>query len=242
MPKIYEANILAELGDMAMQHKVLYLALWELANPIGVVVVNLAQISALAGYSGCHYIKSDLDALGKRVVWLDPARVLLPKYLVTTVVRLSPNSRGQHKVFDLIRQEWGASKFNLKPFYYAWDALGCGDIAPLSNDVYEGEERKLPAYIVKTRKEAELAHEVLTPPDIPADILHQFDLYTETMYLEAMQQTTIGGCNRHRWTVGMVLDNQAALVKAIQDGIAPNNIINSIRSAKNKFYTTILFR
>lgn len=238
MPKIYESGILSKLGDMSGQHKLLYLALWELANPLGIVEVNLAELGALAGDYRFH--RSDITALGNRVVWLDQSRILLPTYLKTTIGRLSKASRGQKKIFELIQQEWGATKENLGPFYEAWNGLGIGTLAPPSIGTYQGENMPLPQFLIDHREEAENAAKVMLSGVFPPEIANHFKQYMDEMYYNAMKQTTLSGCYKYEWKVSIVLDNESAIQDAINRGVPEYKIISAIRKAKNKHYVTIL--
>jgi|APGre2960657404_1045060.scaffolds.fasta_scaffold04885_6 hypothetical protein len=238
MPKIYESNILSNLGDMSGQHKLLYLALWELANAIGIVEVNLPELGALAGDHKYH--RSDLAALGNRIVWLDASRVILPKYLTTTIGRLSPSSRGQQKVFDLIYKEWGATRENLGPFYDAWRAMGILLHAPKAIEVYQGENMPLPKHVADHRKEVETSRNVLDCGTFTPEIAEHFSQYFEVMYANAMKQITATGCAKHRWNSKIVEDNQRAIQTAINKNKDESKIISSIRKAKNGLHQTIL--
>lgn len=240
MPKIYESNILSNLGDMSGPHKLLYLALWEKANPIGIVEVNLAELGALAGDHRFH--KSDLTALGKRVIQLDGgSRVLLPTYLATTVGRLSASSRGQKRVFELIAKEWpGASKENLAPFYDAWTAMEIVDLAPQTVEIYQGENMPLPKHVVEHRADVETAKSVLKAGFSSPEIQKHFDEFCEKMYHHSIKQTTLSNCAKYRWNSGILLDNERAIQEAINNGRSSHQIISAIRKAKNGLHPTIL--
>lgn len=240
MPKIYESNILSNLGDMSGPHKLLYLALWEKANPIGIVEVNLAELGALAG--DCRFHKSDLTALGNRIVQLDGgSRILIPTYLVTTVGRLSQSSRGQKRVFELIAKEWpGSSKENLGPFYDAWRAMGIEKIAPLTVDIYQGENMPLPKHVVDHRADVETARNVIKSGFSDSEIQNHFDDFCEVMYHHSIKQVTLSNCAKYRWNSGILLDNERAIQEAINNKKSSEKIIQAIRKAKNGLYPTIL--
>lgn len=206
-------------------HKLLYVTLWSRADPVGVVQINLPEISAIAG---CTYRMEDLTHFGKRLVELNPAEYLLTFYLAITVGSLSPKSKGQSKVWEQLEKRWGATKHNVQPFFDAWQALGIRIYAPLAPDEYTGEAN-LCHRVKDFRGDLQECLKVDTPHTWPDEIANQFKAFIANRVAIAIKKTSKTDTDKFQLLPSMVMAMQETVQEMLNDGHSPKRIAQKIR-------------
>lgn len=144
------------LGDMSFKLKALLFLLQCKADRVGVVLWNQKAFEGLAG--GENFPKSDLDALGKRVVWVDHERLLLPHFLAFQYGCLSRRSKAHACLFDALNQHFPREGDEVgEPFVNWWVKKGIGHLLPeIVDEIHAGQtavwERELKKSVEDSRK------------------------------------------------------------------------------------------
>jgi hypothetical protein len=232
---IYENDIIAGLGDISGMRKLLYVALWSRADPIGVVQYNTQQMLAL---TGILYQREDFEAFGNRLIFLNDVEMLLTRYLQTTVGTLSPKNRNQTAVWKLLFERWKATKDNPEPFFAAWKELKISLYAPLMEDAYTGEDTLCPR-VAEFREKLRLCLTVDTPPDWSHKIASTFKQYIRHRVEEALQKTSKADTDKFRLVPSQVMSLQEIVGDMVNDKVPEKRIIQQIRSAINNNYKSI---
>lgn len=234
----FEPNVISSLGDISAMHKLLYVTLWSRADPVGVVQINLPEISAVAGYT---YRMEDLTHFGDRLVELNPSEYLLSRYLKITVGTFSTTSRGQSKVWEQLEKRWGATKQNLCPFIDAWKILGIAIHAPDAPDDYTGEAN-LCRRVKEYREDLQRCLEVDTPHTWPEEVSKQFKAFIATRISIAMKKTSKSDTDKYQMLPSMVMSMQETVQEMLNDGYSPKRVAQKIRdniSGNQKIIYTI---
>lgn len=221
----FEPNVISSLGDISAMHKLLYVTLWSRADPVGVVQINLPEISAIAG---CTYRMEDLTHFGKRLVELNPSEYLLTFYLAITVGTLSPRSKGQSKVWEQLEKRWSATKQNPKPFFDAWGELGIRIYAPLMDDTYTGEEN-LCKRVKEFRDDLQECLKVGIPYGWPEEVAKQFNAFIATRVSIAMKKTSKTDTDKFQLLPSMVMSMQETVQEMLNEGYSPKRVAQKIR-------------
>jgi len=206
-------------------HKLLYVTLWSRADPVGVVQINLPEISAIAG---CTYRMEDLTHFGNRLVELNPSEYLLTFYLAITVGTLSPKSKGQSKVWEQLEKRWKATKQDIRPFLDAWQKLGIRIHAPPMPDEYTGEEN-LCHRVKEFRDDLQECLKVDTPHTWPEEVVRQFKAFIATRVSIAMKKTSKTDTDKFQLLPSMVMAMQETVQEMLNDGYSPKRIAQKIR-------------
>lgn len=223
----YEQDIVAALGPISGMRKLLYLTLWSRANEIGHIIVNM---DAILGITGIRYQREDLDHFGDRVVVVDDCEVILSRYLATTIGTFSKGMRGQKKMWDLLEIRWGATRNDITPFMEGWKKLGIARYAPKFPEEYTGEDN-LPDWLVKHRREAQLALAVDTPPNWSRGVVEAFKSFIAYRVKLALEKTARSHAAQHRITTDQVLYFQNMVQQMINSRMREMEIISRISSA-----------
>lgn len=237
MPKsqAFEPNVISSLGDISAMHKLLYVTLWSRADPVGVVQINLPEISAVAG---CTYRMEDLTHFGDRLVELNPAEYLLSQYLKITIGTLAPKSKGQAKVWECLEKRWGATKQNPKPFFDAWINLGIGVHAPSMPDEYTGEAN-LCQRVKEYREDLHECLKVDTPHTWPDEVAKQFKAFIATRVSIALKKTSKSDTDKYRILPSMVMSMQETVQEMLNDGHSAKRVAQKIRDNNSSNSKTI---
>lgn len=221
----FEPNVISSLGDVSAMHKLLYVTLWSRADPVGVVQINLPEISAVAG---CTYRMEDLNHFGDRLVELNPSEYLLSLYLKITIGSLAPKSKGQSKVWECLKKRWSATKENPKPFFDAWINLGIGIYAPEMQDAYTGETN-LCQRVKEFRKDLQECLQVETPHTWPEEVSKQFKAFIATRVAIALKKTSKSDTDKFQMLPSMVMSMQETVQEMLNDGHSPKKVAQKIR-------------
>lgn len=221
----FEPNVISSLGDISAMHKLLYVTLWSRADPVGVVQINLPEISAVAG---CTYRMDDLTHFGDRLIELNPSEYLLSLYLKITVGTLSAKSKGQSKVWECLEARWKATKQNPQPFFEAWKNLKIGIYAPEMPDEYTGEEN-LCQRVKEFREDLQECLKVDTPHTWPDEVAKQFKAFIATRVAIALKKTSKSDTDKYQMLPSMVMSMQETVQEMLNDGHSPKKIAQKIR-------------
>lgn len=183
------------LGDMAFEHKALYVVLTLIADSAGVVNWCLEDISGMAGHK---FHASDLLALGPLVIRLDERRLLLPDYLRNQTRTLSDGCKAHRPVFAAIHKHWGnRRKDGTEPIIEAWQQLKISGKLPLFNDIYQSD-KPVPKWLQAHRDLADRAKAVTVPSNWPELVRNDCAHFMEMRYEQAMAKLSKVDC--HKWT------------------------------------------
>ena len=129
MKRYYLNNHLQELGELPMHQKMLHLILWERADLLGFVKINMELFSGMAGKYA--FTQDDIHSLEP---WIHrmPAtnEIFLPNFLITQQATLSKDSRGNSKIWQAIENRWGSTKDDLSNYRNFMASIGMTHLMP----------------------------------------------------------------------------------------------------------------
>ena len=229
--KYYMPNHLLELGDMPMHQKMLHMILWERAVCIGFAKINWEIFSGMAGrYSFCHKDIAELHP------WVWPhgvGEVFLPNYLKIQTPTLSKTSRSCGKIWDELKNRFGATRENTAPYLLFLKDKGFRHLAPDIPDEYSGEGPK-PTWYVKHEERLKKAQEY-PEPSWPDELLTGYRRLLDNYISRAKNITSKSDAEHEFYLDANRIENaQSQIQQMINDGIGERIIIQQINQAIDK--------
>lgn len=234
---IFEPNLIKDLQSQPHHLKLLYRILWELADPIGVVQYDRVAISALAGVT---YQDEDFFKFGNKIIKLNDTELLMVNYMMTTVRILSPNSKGQARVWRLLQQRYGATPKNPQPFYDAWKAIGIRPCAPPMQGERHTDEQNLKPWEIELRKGLNGALAAAKENYFEPRLQEQFVKFVQKRCEACKRIQNKSEAEFRKITFDEVRDLQAKINRAVENGVSVDYIIGKIEDARIEHRQTIL--
>lgn len=212
-----------------MHQKMLHLILWERADPLGFVKLNLELFSGIAGrYAFTH---DDVNALVPSIHRVSHDEVFLPNFLITQQHTLSKTSNGTSKIWTAMEQRWNATRENPKPFYDFMKGIGMFHQAPQIPDEYHGGPIK-PKWLTNHLARIEMALK-WPAPDWPQNVLDAYHAMLANYADISREVTSLAQSEKYRFTTNNVDNLQKQIQALFLAKHSPEVIEQQIRSAIN---------
>ncbi len=219
-----------------MHHKMLHMILWERADCLGFVKINLTAFSEIAGRY--NFKREDLSVFGKRVIPIEESNeVFLPEFLTTQKSSLLKN-KFFNKIWQEMERRWGATRSNPKPYFDFMRENKVFLLAASIPDEYHGGP-EVPPWLKDFRLKIERAKTV-PMPDFPQRIREVYQNFLDGRYAMLAEVTTKGESRRLQWEPRDVLTNDRVINSMIQEGISEKQIIQQIDKAATGRHALIL--
>lgn len=232
MKRYYLSDHLLSLGDLPMHQKMLHMILWERADPVGWVKLNLELFSGIAGrYAFSH---DDVDALKPMVYRKSHDKVFLTNFFITQQSTLSTKSKGNSKIWSAMWEHWKATPEHPEPYLsFMRNEIKLPHLIPdMPEEFHGGPDDVKPKWLENhlLRVQRSIEYPV---PDWPENVVIAYRAMLDNFAEIAKDVSSKDKADKFRLTVNMV-DNVQKQIQSILNEEEPDIVEQQIRSALNK--------